>query len=142
MARCAATGCAIRARTRGFPILVPAPGQRDVALTCGSEKPFPSRDAAFYERPRGYAVSVWYRGLYGELDDARVELHRADDPDGTPLPGDLFSAEEPYTPDFSDAPMTCFVAKGALDRGTWYTARFTATDDDERIDFSWTFRTK
>lgn len=134
-------GGALGTRKRGFPILVPSPGQKNVPTTCVSEEPVPSRDPGFYESPRGYAVAVWYAGLYRDLRNARIELYRVDG-DEEPLSGDLFSAEQPYRPAFSAKPMTCFVADRALDRETRYCARFTATAGDRPIDFSWTFETK
>lgn len=134
-------GGTIGTRKREFPILVPAPGQENVPTTCRSENPRPSRDPGFYESPRGYAVAVWHYGLYRNLRNARIDLYRVDGEE-QPLGGDLFSAEQPYRPEFSREPMTSFVADRALARATWYCARFTASDGDRSVDFTWTFRTK
>jgi hypothetical protein len=137
-------GAEIEGISRGFPVAIPGPGQVDVPSNCEPEMPLPARDPNFYEKARGFPVSVTWSGLDdGPVAKRRLELM----PEGStkPLPGTLFSAESPYHPEFRTGypdDSAIFVADAPLARGTTYIARFRADGATGPIDFSWRFRTK
>jgi hypothetical protein len=137
-------GAAIEGASRGFPVVIPGPGQSDVPLNCEEEMPKPARDPAFYTKARGFPVSVTWSGLAaGPVAKRRIDLL----PEGSakPLTGTLFSAESPYHPDYRNGfpdDSAIFVPDLPLASGTTYVARFRADGAAGPIDLSWRFRTK
>lgn len=126
---------------RGFPLLVPGPGQ-EAPASCEPEVPPPDRDPRFYAQPRGYPVSVVWRGAWSDVADARIELFTVA-PSGaaTPVPGTLFTPEEPYwrAGRSMELGSATFVADRPLARGPTYVARFTAKRGEAEAGFTWSF---
>ena len=121
-----------------FPILVPAPGQRDVPLQIVEELPSPEGHSGYYDTSRGYPVSVSF--LPGSARNVRLRLrHVADD---EAVEGDLFTPESPVHSTFADNFDTAFfTASHPLRPGTVYEATYTADHAGEAVRFTWRFET-
>jgi hypothetical protein len=133
------------ANPRGFPILVPGPGQTDVPLGCEPEIPVPDRDPQYYATKRGAPVAVsWLRlgGKFAELQHLRLELFA--EGRGEPLPGTLWSKENRYKADFAGGfpeESAIFCAETTLAPATPYVARFRADGREGPVEIVWQFTT-
>jgi len=145
----AANGSAVHAAKpafsdRGGPVLVPGPGQSAVPRLCGrSESPKPDLDPDFFEKPRGYPVSVAFaHGMRGPKD-VRMELFEG--PKEKPVEGFLFTPEKPYAtfPGLErNYHSAVFVARDPLLGRTSYTVRFSAICEGKEFPREWSFRTE
>lgn len=130
------------AKPLGRPILVPAPGQSSVPHLVLSEAPVPDHDPNYYDKPHGYPVSVTLSGLSGPWTETQLTLVDVEEPD-TPLPGRIFSPEQPYSRSRAGNYDTVyFVAKRALPANRRLRATFTALRGGEPYRYEWEFRTK
>jgi hypothetical protein len=135
-------GGEVSAADRGFPVLVPGPGQVEVQTACEAERPAPDRDGAFYKTPRGYPVAVVWRRAWSDATNARLELFTAGSTE--PVPGDLFAPETPYADGAGRGIVTgaaTFVAAQPLARGRSHVARFRCDRASGPVEFTWTFTT-
>lgn len=121
-------------------LVVPAPGQRDVPHEVNGERPAVEADAQFYQRARGYPISVSYGSL--ALRGIDIELS-VDGRRPKPVAGTVFSHEKPiHSTRASNGHTAFFVADQPLDRGTSYRVVFRATLDGEPFVRTWTFETR
>jgi hypothetical protein len=138
-------GGELDASRRGFPVLVPGPGEDAAPAICESEQPPPDRDRQYYAPPRGFPVTVLWRGAWNDVKRARLELF-AVGPLGAaePVPGDEFTPEHPYSGKGRQIEIgaATFVAAKPLDRRRAYVARFRCERDTGPVEFTWTFSTK
>jgi hypothetical protein len=104
-----------------------------------AEVPAPARDPAFYDRPRGYPVSVGF--LPANVADVRIRVRQVGAAED--LPGDLFTPADPVHPSFAHNYATAFfVPADPLARETSYDACFEATQEGQPIRWVWRFRTR
>jgi hypothetical protein len=126
--------------TDTYPVLVPAPGQRDVPRELLPEVPIPEERPAFYAAPRGYAVSVSFLTSGGE--PPKLSLHRAENgkaAEGKTVEGETWSPRRPVHSTFAHNYRTAYFAPLApLDAMTEYVVDWTAGDGST---LSWRFRT-
>ncbi|MCE9635038.1 MAG: hypothetical protein K8T90_04965 [Planctomycetes bacterium] len=156
-------GPPIDASQRGFPLLIPGPGQTGVPVKCEPEIPVPDPDPKYYDTPRGTPICItWTRAgdRFADLKDLSVELFRATpkavDPadEGesvptaagpVPISGTLWCKEHRYKEDFASGfpeDSAIFCASSPLDADTAYVVRFRATGKEGPVEFAWQFRTE
>jgi hypothetical protein len=138
-------GGELDASRRGFPVLVPGPGQDSVAVNCESELPPPDRDANFFAAPHGYPVAVVWKGAWSDAKNARIDLFSTvagASPES--VAGELFSPEHPYSDKRRpiETGAVTFVAAKPLERRRAYVARFRCDRDAGPVEFVWTFMTR
>lgn len=120
-------------------VIVPAPNQVDVPHFIKGERPNVERDPAFYQRGRGYPISVTYGRL--ELTDITIEL--ASGKRRKQVVGDLFSHEKPiHRTRPSNSRTAFFVAGQSLSGKTQYYVTFRAKHRGQVVERRWTFKTK
>jgi hypothetical protein len=103
--------------SKGYPVLVPAPGQTDVPLTLLPEVPTPDRREDLYARPRGYPVSVSF--LPGDAGPARLTLRLVARKD--PVASIEFTPTAPVHRAFAHNYATAFlVTEEPLERDSLY----------------------
>jgi len=116
----------------------PAPGQRLEFLTGSPERPHVERAPDYYDRPRGYPVSV----SFGRLPFSEVDLRVFVDGEREPLPGELFTPERPiHSTRPSNANTVFFSPKDPLKQSTTYRAEFQVTHEGELVRRVWFFST-
>ncbi|MCB9889149.1 MAG: hypothetical protein H6836_06185 [Planctomycetes bacterium] len=121
-------------------VVIPAPGQRDVPHVCRSERPPVERDPAFYQRTRGYPISVSFGKV--PLTKISIDLYKTSRRRDTPVRGTLFSPEAPIHSSRQDnARSAFFVADGPLERKTTYRVRFRAQLEGKPFELAWEFST-
>jgi hypothetical protein len=127
------------ARPDGTPLVVPAPGQVDVATRGAGEVPAPDDPPGWYDRPRGFPITALVGGR--ALTRARLTLYEGSS--ATPVPGRLWSPEAPITKTQpgNDGALF-FMADVPLSPKTAYTAELTADERGAPVAWAWTFRTR
>ena len=119
-------------------VAVPAPGSTGVPLLVGGERPPVERDPAFYDRARGYPISVSF-GRAG-CTKARIRLF---DARGKEVAGTLFSPDSPiHSTRPENGNSAFFVADAPLSGGTKYEAEFTCDHPHGAVNWRWTFATR
>jgi hypothetical protein len=130
---------------RGFPILVPGPGEDAAPSACEAEQPPPTRDPNYYAQAHGYPVAVVWKGSWDDVKNARIELFALGPSGATELlAGELFSPETPYTDRGRpiEVGAAVFVADKPLDRRKSFVARFRCDRETGPAEFTWAFATK
>jgi hypothetical protein len=122
-----------------FPIVVPAPGARDVPREILQEMPDPEKHPIFYKTPRGYPVSVSF------LSDTRrivaLRLFALDQREPRPIEAFVFTPESPVHSAFAHNYATAFLtAKSPLAGNTTYAVEATFEGAEPRV-LCWTFQT-
>jgi hypothetical protein len=126
-------------RADGTPLVVPAPGQTDVALRGSGEVPAPDDPSGWYDRPRGFPVSALLDGRAR----TRVKLTLYEGTLPTPVPGRMWTPEAPITKtQGGNDGAAFFMADVPLSAKTTYTAELTAEGGDRRLLWVWSFRTR
>lgn len=119
-------------------VAVPAPGSTGVPLLVGGERPPVERDPAFYDRARGYPISVSF-GRAG-CTKARIRLF---DARGKEVAGTLFSPDSPiHSTRPENGNSAFFVADDPLAGGAKYEAEFVCEHPDGAVHWRWTFTTR
>lgn len=119
-------------------IVVPAPGATDVSAIIKREVPGVERDPAFYDRDRGYPISVTFGKL--PFSGARIRLF---DARGVELPGVCFSRESPiHSTRPTNADSCFFVADKALESKSRFEVEFTGRHQDRDVTWRWSFSTR
>jgi hypothetical protein len=127
------------ARTDGTPLVVPAPGQVDVALRGSGEIPPPDDPPGWYDRPRGFPITALVGGR--GLTRARLTLYEGGS--STPVPGRLWSPETPITKaQGGNDGGVFFMADVPLSPKSAYTAELTGEAGGKPVIWVWTFRTR
>lgn len=119
-------------------VVVPGPGSKDVPLSIRRERPTVEQDPSFYDRERGYPVSVTFGFL--QITDYKLRLF---DERSAEVLGTVFS---PKSPVHSTRPWNAgscvFVANEPLMSNVVYRVEFTARHDDRLISWHWSFTTR
>lgn len=124
--------------SKAFPVLVPAPGQKDVPLTLLPEVPTPDRRKNLYDAPRGYPVSVSFLGK--DQSGARLTLRVVGKKD--PVPSVVFTPAEPIHASFAHNYATAFlVTEEPLARDTLYEVECTFGEGAQAQRLVWRFTT-
>lgn len=122
------------------PVVVPAPGQSGVELFGQRERPAPISPARFYDRQRGYPISV----SYGErqLSDVDLKLFALQGRREHPVEGFLFTPESPVHATRPKNQQSAFFMPAApLKSGQRYVALFSARENGELVELDWSFTT-
>jgi hypothetical protein len=124
--------------SRGFPVVVPGPGARDVPIDGLPELPEPEVPKGAYGSPRGYPVSVSFLGPARRA--ARVTLRLASRPE--PIPGFVYTPAAPVHPSVGHNYDTAFfLPERPLQPGTTYVAEFQAGEGADATTLVWRFTT-
>jgi len=116
--------CVLRAgqalASKDFPVLAPAPGQRDVPLALLEELPAPDRQKSLYGRPRGFPVSLSF--LPSDERGPRLTLRVVGQRE--PVPSVVFTPALPIHASFAHNYASAFlVAEDPLLPETTYEVR-------------------
>lgn len=119
-------------------VAVPAPGSTGVPLLVGGERPPVERDPAFYDRARGYPISV----SFGRTGCAKARI-RLFDARGKEVAGTLFSPDSPiHSTRPENGNSAFFVADAPLAGGEKYEAEFACEHPDGAVLWRWSFTTQ
>jgi hypothetical protein len=121
----------------GEVVVVPAPGQRKVPTRIRAERPNVEDDPAFYQRERGYPISVTWGTL--RITQSSLQLF---DARGKAVPGRCFTPDKAiHSSRPANGYSAFFVADQPLQSGTNYTVEFRANVRDTPLRWVWTFAT-
>jgi hypothetical protein len=124
--------------SKAFPVLVPAPGQKEVPLTLLPEVPTPDKREDLYARPRGYPISVSF--LAKDAGAPRMTLRIVGKRD--PVASVVFTPAEPIHRSFAHNYATAFlVTEEPLARETTYEVEFRSSGAVDARVLIWRFTT-
>jgi hypothetical protein len=124
--------------SKAFPVLVPAPGQKDVPLTLLAEVPTPDKREDLYTGPRGYPISVSF--LAKDAGAPRLTLRVVGKKD--PVASVVFTPTEPIHRSFAHNYGTAFlVTEEPFARDTTYEVDFRSSGAVDAQVLVWRFTT-
>jgi hypothetical protein len=126
-----------------YPIVVPGPGAVDVPRELLEEMPPPDAPRAFYDAPRGYAVSVSFVRQRAASAAGAPTLVLREREGGKAVPATVWSPWNPVARAFDHNYATLFLAPHApLDPASEYVVEATGTAAPPGLPaLVWTFRT-